>query len=947
MANATFTWGNHNSIDFKQSLDATFSEAVHWRPNLFKLPYGNIGKVFVSELARLFKAFAAGSALESVALKAALVMPILLLQKPSQKAKTRDLITCLERRMKIWHDGDLNELTLEGRAIQHRLPQSKPNENGKRLARSFAQLMFHGKTKAALRLLTDKSTGYPLQLDDLIESGNSPPKKVRDILSDKHPGGLPADPDSIVSDEPPPVHPVIFDSLDASCIRSAALHTDGAAGPSGIDALGWRRMCTSYKSASNELCQSLAATARRLCTCFVEPESISPLLACRLIALSKNPGVRPIGIGETVRRIIAKSVLSVIRGDIQDAAGTVQLCAGQISGTEAAVHAVRTLFERDETEAVMLVDASNAFNSLNRQVALANTLRLCRPLATVLINTYREPTELFVGGEVLFSREGTTQGDPLAMAMYAIATVPLINKLRGNATQIWYADDATAIGKLTDLKKWWDKICSLGPAYGCFPNATKTWLVTKKDYLPAATAIFTGTNVNVTSEGRPLLGAAIGTREFIHQHVMKKVYEWSQEIENLTTIAQTQPHAAYAAYTHGMVSKWSYLSRIVPDIGHLLEPLEHLIRTKLIPVVTGRPPPNDQERALFALPVRLVALVNPAQHAASEFTASAKITKPLTNVILHQGTDYSYEVVEAQLATKADISKQRKTHQSEAALRLKESVSTPLQRVMDLAQEKGASTWLTSLPIEEYGFSLHKGAFLDAVALRYGWEPSKTPSSCACGVKFTIEHAMSCPKGGFPSIRHNEVRDLTATLLTEVCHDVCVEPDLQPLTGEQMNNATAITDAGARLDIAANGFWGGRFKRTFIDVRVFNPHAQSNRHSSLSTCYRKHERIKKRAYEQRVREVEHASFTPLVLAATGGMANEATHFFKRLASLLAIHRDQPYNSTMAWLRCRLNFSLLRSAIQCIRGSRSSRGFTCKTTTPLDLVNSESRLAPLS
>ena len=64
-----------------------------------------------------------------------------------------------------------------------------------------------------------------------------------------------------------------------------------------------------------------------------------------------------------MRRIIAKSVLSVIRGDIQDVTGTVQLCAGQISGTEAAVHAVRTLFERDETEAVMLVDASNAHST--------------------------------------------------------------------------------------------------------------------------------------------------------------------------------------------------------------------------------------------------------------------------------------------------------------------------------------------------------------------------------------------------------------------------------------------------------------------------------------------------------------------------------------------------------------------------------------------------------
>ena len=78
--------------------------------------------------------------------------------------------------------------------------------------------------------------------------------------------------------------------------------------------------------------------------------------------------------------------------------------------------------------------------------------------------------------------------------------------------------------------------------------------------------------------------------------------------------------------------------------------------------------------------------------------------------------------------------------------------------------------------------------------------------------------------------------------------------------------------------------WGGTFKRTFFDVRVFNPHAPSNRHS-LSSYYRKHEQIKKRAYEQRIRQVEHASFTPI--SATGGLANEASTFYKRLASLLA------------------------------------------------------------
>ncbi len=149
---------------------------------------------------------------------------------------------------------------------------------------------------------------------------------------------------------------------------------------------------------------------------------------------------------------------------------------------------------------------------------------------------------------------------------------------------------------------------------------------------------------------------------------------------------------------------------------------------------------------------------------------------------------------------------------------------------------------------------------------------------------------------------------------------------------ETLNGATSNVQEGARLDIAANGFWGGRFERTYFDVRVFNPHAKSHRQSSLSTCYRKQEGIKKRAYEQRIREVEHSSFTPLVFSATGGMANEATAFYKRLASCLATKWDQSYSSTMSWLRCRLTFSLLRSAIQCIRGTRSSIGHAPKATT---------------
>ena len=101
------------------------------------------------------------------------------------------------------------------------------------------------------------------------------------------------------------------------------------------------------------------------------------------------------------------------------------------------------------------------------------------------------------------------------------------------------------------------------------------------------------------------------------------------------------------------------------------------------------------------------------------------------------------------------------------------------------------------------------------------------------------------------------------------------------------------------------GFWGGRFEKAFVDVRVFNPSAQSNRRGPLSSVYRKHEQEKRRQYDQRVREVEHATFTPLVLSTTGGMGRAATTFYKRLASMVAEKRDVPYAVTLNWIRCRL------------------------------------------
>ena len=99
---------------------------------------------------------------------------------------------------------------------------------------------------------------------------------------------------------------------------------------------------------------------------------------------------------------------------------------------------------------------------------------------------------------------------------------------------------------------------------------------------------------------------------------------------------------------------------------------------------------------------------------------------------------------------------------------------------------------------------------------------------------------------------------------------------------------------------------------------------RSNRYTNLSGAYARHEKEKRRQYEQRVREVDMSTFTPLVFSTAGGMGRAATATMQRLASLLAEKWKMPYPVTINWLGCRFTFALLRAAIMCLHGTRSRR-----------------------
>ena len=325
----------------------------------------------------------------------------------------------------------------------------------------------------------------------------------------------------------------------------------------------------------------------------------------------------------------------------------------------------------------------------------------------------------------------------------------------------------------------------------------------------------------------------------------------------------------------------------IPNIGHLLKPLEDVIRLKLIPSLTGQVPPNDSIRDLLALPARLggIAISNLMSLADFEYSSSVAISGPLTSSLLHQVYEFSGAVISEQLCVQSSICLSRQERLAEVANLLRQSLSPALLCAMDLAQERGSSSWLTFLPIREFGFSLHRGAFLDAMALCYNWQPAHLPTHFACGSKFQSSMHSPVPKVVSPQ---SATMKFVTLLLTYLLRSVVT---FQPIAANVLP-ANCNSKEGARLDIAVNGFWGSSYERTYLDVSVFNPYAPSNS-SRLSSCYRRHENLKKNQHESRLREVEHSSFTPFVLSATGGMAHEATIFHKRLASCLATKWDQP------------------------------------------------------
>ena len=244
----------------------------------------------------------------------------------------------------------------------------------------------------------------------------------------------------------------------------------------------------------------------------------------------------------------------------------------------------------------------------------------------------------------------------------------------------------------------------------------------------------------------------------------------------------------------------------MPTISDLLVPLEQAIRLIFPPALTGRQALGESERTMLSLPCRNggLGLIIPTG-LSSQYSVS--ITKPLVERLLKQ-EESTEDVFAAIKAAKLDVRVTTRHDQAVALSSFRDQLSLDDQRILDLAAEKGASSWLTCRPSRHFQFTMPKSGFRDVLCLRYGWTHPRLPTHCVCGKPFDTTHALSCSVGGFPGMRHNEICDLTANLLREVAHDVCVEPALEPLSGEMFPLRSTNIEYHARLDVAAWGCMG-------------------------------------------------------------------------------------------------------------------------------------------
>ena len=279
--------------------------------------------------------------------------------------------------------------------------------------------------------------------------------------------------------------------------------------------------------------------------------------------------------------------------------------------------------------------------------------------------------------------------------------------------------------------------------------------------------MFAGTNVEFT-QGAQVLGPVIGSSEASKNFLKDAEIKYTKSLNRLGQFALTFPQNTYACLTKEVQQNLSFLSRTTPSMDGVLDKVaERLCRC--IPNIVGKEI-IQEERELFSLPLRMGGLNIPLpQDLHKNVEHSIELSSPLASFNNDSSKIHQCELEQTK------ISLRQKAHMQRELISKKSRTENNLPErkyTIQLASEKEASSWLNALSLSKHGSDLTKTEFRDGRALRYTWEAKNTPFICPCGKKISLTHALHCATGGYTQLRHNEIRDVFANLMDDVCHNV-------------------------------------------------------------------------------------------------------------------------------------------------------------------------------
>ena len=836
---------------------------------------------------------------------------ILYLPSPGHKGSTRDSVRAVKDRIKRWYNGEFIPLWTEViSAIQKRkrpMPDGEIRRSNSKRAKRLARIGRYGKAVEALG-----------------SAGLAPPSaSTRDELLLKHPQS--SSPSLPPSPLPDPF--LISQGIVRSAIKSFPPGT--SPGPSGLRASHLKESIWGPSPARSACAlSSISSLVSLLCSGSAPPEVTPHLCGATLLApRKKDGGVRPIAVGEVLRRLVSKCLSSVAAPLVSTILPPHQVGVGTPGGAEAIVHSLQLLRANplisDSDKWVLLVDFRNAFNNIDRALMFEELRSHIPGISPWMEWCYGSQPHLIHGDYTIHSCAGVQQGDPLGPLGFSMALHPIVqrivNEVPGLSLNAWYLDDGTLCGSLSNLKLALDIIEEDGPARGLLLNRNKSLLFAPPGDAPLFSEF--PSDIPVARAGVSLLGSPVGSDDFCVTVVKGRLDTVRALLDRLPDIEDSQIEYSLLRSCLSLPKFISILRTCSPSIiSSLTAEFDQMIYSSLSRILGACPSPWTWAKATLPVALGGLGLRQAQLHAPAAFLGAICSVRSLVDDMCHESfppsymssafsllhsvvghsnwssfEDMDFIICQKTLSQAID----QFSYQS-----LLSSAPDDRSRALALASSVPHSgDWLQVLPSDVLHLQFFDLEFRLCLLYWLGIPMASSPHDCPVCERICDpmgDHAVGCGGNSDRIVRHNA--------LCEVIFSSAQAAGLAP----RKEVPALIPDSSSRpADIFLPSWSGG--KPTAFDVTVISPLQQltlSSSAASQGAALLVAESRKRAAYSSFCRSVG-ISFIPLAVEALGFWGKEALTTIKSLGRLQASRLGLDPKETTRHLFQKLSVALWR------------------------------------